>query len=133
MEKTPLSDLMRSRVCIPLTRATADFLMYCFPMTCTTTDPLFKYSTSCKRREMNYALMHQSQIPLLLQDRRNEILSLYLSGSWVKLEQFIGVEIRIGCQRNFGSCSIFFVQVDLVFTLHIRVFIWQTPVINQRK
>ena len=49
LEKTPLSDLMRSRVCISLTRATADFLMYCFPMTCTTTDPLFKYSTSCNK------------------------------------------------------------------------------------
>ena len=71
---------------------------------------------------MNYALMHQSQIPLLLQDMRNEILLLYLSGSWVKLEQFIGVEIRIGCQVDFDGFGIFVVQVNAIFAVHVRVF-----------
>ena len=45
-EKTPLSDLMSSFVCILFFPATADFRMYCFPITLTMTDPLFRYSTS---------------------------------------------------------------------------------------
>ena len=40
----------------------------------------------------------------------------------MKLEEFVGVEIRIGCQVDFDGFGILFVQVNAIFAVDISVF-----------